>query len=230
MDYMQKESNFTIKFKYEKDYKDILEGFKQHTIDMAYLGPLPFAILMSQYPHVKPIISFRQKDGSVKYRCVISKYEKDELDLNVPIKVALTQPLSTCGYFMTKQLLQKRYGIPLENQLFKYTMSHTNALLGVLQEKFLIAGSSEDIAMKHESLGMQIIEKSELLPGFAIVVNTQTLKKEEIDAITQTLLLIPKSRYAKWGNKMAHGMVPADEKSYESLFIDYSIPNEGNMP
>ncbi|WP_304546180.1 PhnD/SsuA/transferrin family substrate-binding protein [Sulfurimonas microaerophilic] len=229
IDYLQKNSSLTIKFNYQNNYEDILKGFEDGTIDIAYLGPLPYAILKSKYPDIEPIVSFKQKDGKAFYRCALSKFSEDKIDFDKKLKIALTQPLSTCGYYATRKLLKKKFGVALEEQLYNYTMSHTNALTSVMREEFVLAGSTEAIAKQYESLGMDIVAVSELLPGFTIVVNKKTLSDQEITKLTYTLLSIPKTTYEKWDLSLRYGVVPADTKLYDSLNIDCEIPKEGNM-
>ncbi|MEA2073209.1 MAG: PhnD/SsuA/transferrin family substrate-binding protein [Campylobacterota bacterium] len=229
MDYMEKELSLKIKFNYKKDYSDILDGFIDGSIDIAYLGPLPFATLKSKYPYIKPIVAFKHQDGTISYRCVISKFSKDKFDPSQPLRVALTQTLSTCGYYSTQKLLQERFGIDLSKQKYSYEMSHTNALIGVMKEKFIIAGSSEDIAKKHESLGMEIIATTEPLPAFSIVVNTKTLSVDEIKKISQTLLNIPHKRYKTLGKRVQYGVLPVSEKLYDTIDTEEIIPQKGNI-
>ncbi len=228
--YLQDNLHVSIKYNYKADYADILKGFKNQTIDMAFLGPLPYAILKSEYPYIKPIVSFKQKNGSVHYRCVLSKFSEDIIDTKKPLKIALTQPLSTCGYFMSEKLLKDKFNIELKKQKYKYTMSHTNAVSGALKGEFDIAGSTENIAKKYENLGMIIIAKSDFLPGFSIVVNTKTLTENQINKITKLLLDIPKQDFKQCGSKLKYGLKKADIASYENIKIDDAIPMIGNMP
>ncbi|MEA1918622.1 MAG: PhnD/SsuA/transferrin family substrate-binding protein [Campylobacterota bacterium] len=230
INYLESELGNTITYNYKRDYKDILEGFENQNIDIAYLGPLPFAILKSQYPHVKPIISLRQKNGKVYYRCVISKFADDDIPKERPLKVALTQPLSTCGYYMTQKLVHEHLEKELASQHYHYTMSHTNALTEVLKGHYDIAGASEEIGEKFTSLGMQILTKSTKLPGFALVVNTETLSSTEIEAIKRAILNIPQEVYSRWGSKLRYGFESTDTTLYESIDIDQKIPKKGNMP
>ena len=229
VDFLKKSIGIEIKFNNKNDYADILKGFENQTIDMAFLGPLPYAVLKSQYPYIKPIVSFKQKNGSIHYRCVLSKFAKDTIDTSKPLKIALTQPLSTCGYFMSKKLLKETYNVKLKNQYYKYTMSHTNAILGALKGEFDLAGSTEMIANKFKSLGMQIVAKSELLPGFSIVVNTKTLSKKEIQQITNSLLKISDVEFKQWGGETKYGLKKANINLYNNLKLDYKIPKKGNM-
>lgn len=229
IDYLQNTLPLNIKFNYQKDYEEIINGFIDGTIDIAYLGPFPYALLKSKYEFVKPIVVFKRKDGTGNYRCAISKFSKDKLDLNKPIKVALTQPESTCGYYFTNKLLKEKFSISLEDTKYNYTMSHTNALTSVMREEYLLAGSSEDIARKYESLGMEIIALSEALPGLTLVVNTKTLSLEEIDMITNALLNIPKQNYEMLGDIAKYGVAPADVSSYDIFNIECEIPKKGNI-
>ena len=227
--YLKKRLSVDIKYIYKKDYQDILNGFKDGTIDMAYLGPLPFISLKKQYMFVKPLITFKQKSGSSKYRCVLAKFKNDKFDRQKQVKIALTQPLSTCGYLMTNVLLKENFNMELKEQKYDYTMSHTNALISAVKGEFLIAGAKESIAKKYASLGMEIIAQSKLLPGFSLVVNTQTLSTEQIKEIEDALLRLPQEKYKSWKGITANGIEKANIEDYNELNVNFYIPKKGNM-
>ncbi|EDZ63477.1 putative ABC transporter, substrate binding protein [Sulfurimonas gotlandica GD1] len=227
--YLKEKLSVDIKYVYKQDYQDILNGFKDGTIDMAYLGPLPFVSLKKEYMFVRPIITFKEKSGSSKYRCVLAKFKNDKFDKEKQIKVALTQPLSTCGYLMTSILLKDNFNIDLENQKYDYTMSHVNALISVVKGEFLIAGAKKSIAKKYESLGIEIIAQSDLLPGFSLVVNTQTLSQQQIKEIEDALLELPQEEYKSWKGITSNGIEKANMQDYDELIADFDIPKKGNM-
>nr|WP_321267085.1 PhnD/SsuA/transferrin family substrate-binding protein [uncultured Sulfurimonas sp.] len=227
--YLKEKLSIDIKYVYKDDYQEILNGFKDGSIDMAYLGPLPFLALRDEYMFVKPIISFKEKNGSSKYRCVLAKFKNDKFDKNSKIKVALTQPLSTCGYLMTNLLLKENFNIELKKQKYDYKMSHTNALTSVAKGEFLIAGAKESIAKKYSSLGIEIIAKSKLIPGFCLVVNTQTLSLGQIKEIEDALFSLPQEKYKSWKGVTAYGVEKTNIDDYKELNIDYSIPHSGNI-
>lgn len=227
--YLKDKLSLDINYVYKKDYRDILDGFKKGDIDIAYLGPLPFISLKKEYPFTEPIVTFRQSNGSAKYRCVVAKFIADKFDKTKQIKVALTQPLSTCGYLMTNILLKDKFNIKLKDEKYKYTMSHTNALISVVKGEFLLAGAKKSIAKKFESLGVKIIAQSELLPGFSLIVNTKTLTKKQIQQIQNALLSISKENYKKFGGIISNGLEKANINDYDSLNIDFHIPQNGNM-
>lgn len=228
--YLEKKLDVKIKFEYKTNYKDILTGIKNGSIDMAYLGPLPYISLRQEYLDVKPIITFVEKNGKHNYRCVLAKFKADKIDISKKVKVALTQPLSTCGYFMSSILLKQDFDIDLSNNFYEYTMSHENALLAALSGEFLIAGAKDSIAKRHNSLGMEIISASQLLPGFTLVTNTKTLNTNLINSIQNTILEIPSSTYKKWKGKGSYGFVKASHNDYGNLSVSMNdIPKVGNI-
>lgn len=228
--YLKQNLGVELNYVYKTNYGDILDSFSEGKIDMAYLGPLPLVSLKQKYPHIKPIITFKQKNGSKKYRCVLSKFKKDKIDSVRSLKVALTQPLSTCGYFMTSRLLKEKFNMNLEDQKYNYTMSHANAMLGALSGEYTIAGAKDTIAKKYESVGMEIIAISEELPGFSLVVNTKTLSDKEIEDIQNTLLGIPKDVYKSWKGIFSKGFIKSDIGDYDVIDVDFTtIPLKGNI-
>jgi phosphonate transport system substrate-binding protein len=228
--YIEQKTSMKIKYIYKNNYQDILNSFKNGQIDIAYLGPLPLVSLKKQYPHIKPLITFNQKNGSNKYRCVLAKFKQDNFNPNENFKVALTQPLSTCGYFMVEKLLKNNYNIELKNKKYEYTMSHYNAMLSVLGGEYLLAGAKDSIAKKFDSVGMEIIAKSEPLPGFSLIANTKTLSSKQIALIKNTLLSIPKETYKTWKGVFSNGFVKASLKDYDIIHVDYkTIPTKGNI-
>ncbi len=219
--YVEEKSGIETNFVFETDYSKIIEKFRSGKIDMVLLGPLPYIKLRQSYPDAKPIIALHEKDGKPHYRCVLAKFGNDTVDTGRQIRVALTQPLSTCGYYMSSRLVREHYGLDLDRQLFDYTMSHENALLRVLEGRFDIAGVKENIARGYASLGIEVIAQSPYLPGFAFVVNTRTLTKEQIRLLQETIASIPEARYKEWSKELSYGFSPVDEKTYDIFDVDF---------
>ncbi|MCU7859937.1 MAG: hypothetical protein KZQ86_08915 [Candidatus Thiodiazotropha sp. (ex Lucinoma kastoroae)] len=66
------------------------------TIDLAYLGPLPFALLSETFGSAEPIGCFREPDGKTNYSCSLVTYGENNIDLNQlgKVQIGLTQPHS----------------------------------------------------------------------------------------------------------------------------------------
>ena len=234
-EYLEKELGESIEFRYEKQYDTIITLFQENKIDIAYFGPLPFATLQNAFPHALPLVTFHENDGAAGYRCVLVKFARDTVDFTKTesIKVALTQPLSTCGYTKTRLLLKEHYGKELETMLYRYMGKHDEVALSVVRGEFLLGGIKESVAHEYATLGLEIIASSETLPGFSLVVNTQTLSALQIANIKKTLLNTPKEMYQTWGKELSYGMSEANQSVFKSLSYDllkFNVPQSGNYP
>jgi len=232
--YLESALHEKIEFRYEKQYDDIIEQFATNKIDIAYFGPLPFLVLAKKFPSALPIVTFHESDGKNSYRCALVKFAKDTVDFKTQPrpKIALTQPLSTCGYTKTKILLKDYYHQDLSKMLYRYAGKHDEAALGVIRGDFLLAGIKESVAQEYKSLGLEIVSVSALLPGFTLVANTQTLSPEQIETIQKTLLQAPKEVYETWGKELSHGMSKPDAALFNGHSMDlleFDVPPSGNF-
>lgn len=224
----------SITFRYEKRYDDIITLFASNKIDIAYFGPLPFSVLAKQSPFAKPLVTFHEQDGSPGYRCVLVKFATTQINTQDPktLKVALTQPLSTCGYTKTKVLLEQKFGLSLDELSYRYLERHDAVALNVVRGEFDLGGIKESIAKEHASLGIDIVATSPLLPGFTLVVNTRTLTPEQIETIKKTLLSTPKEIYTTWGKEISYGMSEAHYELFDTIEPSnpvFYIPTQGNF-
>jgi len=234
VNYLEEGMDENIAFHYEKKYDDLIAAFKANKVDIAYFGPLPFLALQKSFPSALPIITFHESDGAKGYRCALVKFAGDTLS-DIPtkkLKVALTQPLSTCGYTKTKVLINTYLHSNLDTMLYRYVGTHDEVGLSIVRGDFHIGGMKESIAKEYASLGLEIIDTTPLIPGFSLVVNTQTLSFEQIAKIKAILLSTPKEVYEKWGKDISYGMSETDLKMFENLKSDmesFTIPHSGSF-
>jgi phosphonate transport system substrate-binding protein len=205
-------------------YENLLAEFIQDKIDLAYLGPLPYAVLISRDPTFVPIVSFVDAEGNSTYTCSLVTFDSDINGLSDQIlPIALTQPLSTCGYLMTESML-KHQGLSLENSAYYYTGKHSECALDVIRGKACCAGVKTAIADKYRILGLQLSAESTPVPGFLLVANPRTLGVETIATIRESLLqLDPRHNPSDaqvtklWGENLRYGAVSAYPGDYQSI-------------
>lgn len=231
--HLHKITNRTIELIHFTNYEDILLSLKTNQIDLAYLGPLPYSSISMKANNIKPLIGFYESDGSKGYHCVLIASSIDILNYHnlKGKKIDLTQPLSTCGYFMTSQLLEHVSANGIEDLKYRYVKKHTKVAQNVAKGKALLGGVKDDVAKRFESLGIRILRTSERLPGFVLVANTNTIPKEQIENLQKELLNTPKSIYSKWGKKISYGMFEAKSKDFEKIrrkLKNMKIPQKGN--
>ena len=98
--YLEKNLGVKIKIDYNSSYDTLLEKIISGKIDIAYLGPLPYLSLERKYPYLKPLVNFKNAKGEASYTCSFVSFIStlDPSKNMTDTKIALTQPLSTCGY------------------------------------------------------------------------------------------------------------------------------------
>ena len=232
VNYLEEALDENIAFHYEKKYDDIIAAFKANKIDIAYFGPLPFLTLQKSFPYALPIITFHESDGERGYRCALVKFAGDTLSPKATLKVALTQPLSTCGYTKTKVLVNDYLHTNLDTMPYRYVGTHDEVALSIVRGDFQMGGMKESIAKEYASLGLEVIQTTSLIPGFSLVVNTQTLSLEQIEKIKSILLAAPKEVYQTWGKDIRYGMSETDMEMFRHLKSEietFNIPQSGSF-
>lgn len=220
---------------YERKYNNILDSLDKNMLDLAYLGPLPFSTIRLKNPNIIPLVGFYEGVALKGYTCVLVRANFDEIDYKnlADKKLALTQPLSTCGYFMASKLLKNLdANLSIEDMKYRYIGTHTGVAEGVLRGDFLIGSLKDGIAAKYASVGLEIIATSKLLPSFILVANQNTLDMTLISKIKQGLLKTPESIYGTWEKRFSRGMFEVSKEDFDEV-IDFleemKIPEKGNF-
>lgn len=234
INYLEEKLGEKINFHYEKKYDDMITSFAENKIDLAYFGPLPLVTLQKKISSAIPLVAFNEPNGKSGYRCVLVQFAKDDINFQKSknIKVALTQPLSTCGYMQTKALLKTYASQNIEEMKFNYLGTHDEVALSIIRGDFEIGGMKESIANEYTSLGLKVLYTSQMLPSFTLVANANTLSSNEIATIKRILLEAPKEVYSTWGKSIAYGFSEIELESFKSLNADtlqYDIPQKGNF-
>ncbi len=235
--YLEQITERKIVFKYFDNYAHLIDNFISGEIDLAYLGPLPYVNLRDRYPAAEPLVTFREVSGKSGYTCSLITLPENQLKLSeiTEKKIALTQPLSTCGYLSVNGLLEK-HGTNLEKNRYRYLGRHDAVALAIVRSEFDIGGVKTEIAHNYSHLGLKILAETDTLPGFALVSNSATVTPETAEIIRESLSALQpagknKEMLSDWGKKLANGAVPATDKQYDiirRLMGDIVIPEKGN--
>ena len=212
-----------VVFDFSDSYAKILEKFLANTIDLAYLGPLPYVELRAKDDQAEPLVLFREESGQPMYTCAIVTLADQPLSLTALTnrRIALTQPLSTCGYLAVNGLLQE-HGSNLEANRYRYLDKHDAVALAVIRGEFNAGGLKTSIAKRYSHLGLQVIAETPSFPGFGLVGNRQTLAEPTLQAIRTALTGldpagVDQTLLAQWGASIRYGAVAATDADYQAL-------------
>jgi phosphonate transport system substrate-binding protein len=202
-----------------EDYDVLLDAFAKRQIDLAYLGPLPYARLRQRHPKAEPLIRFKEANGSASYRCVLAAFRGDAVRLSGLNNkaIGLTQPLSTCGPLSVNAILRKHTGFGLD-QTHPLTLgNHEKVALAIVAGEVAVGGLKESIADKYVGLGLEVLASTDPLPGFALIVNRATLDDAQVAQLRWYLLATPPAVYRHWGTSIRHGMQIAVDADYDGV-------------
>ncbi|WP_178863258.1 phosphate/phosphite/phosphonate ABC transporter substrate-binding protein [Thiomicrorhabdus cannonii] len=214
--YLQAKLHIQVIPKLYDNYEDILTAFQQGEVELIELGPLVYFTLQSQTEHATPLVSVKHHPQEEYYQCVLAAPIDGINHLESPptqpaYKVALTQPLSTCGWLMTQHLLEK-HGLHLETLPSQYLGSHEAVAMALIRKEHQIGGLARFIAERYANLGLRILDTSEPLPQFIMVANNAKLSADERNALQAALLDYRSNEQTPMG---IYGFNPFSEKLFD---------------
>ena len=215
--YLQEVTGRAVELVDFEDYGALLDAFRNNLVDLAYLGPLPYALLAKSDDGVEPLACFREPDGESRYTCSLVGAGDNPVDpaKSRELHIGLTQPYSTCGYLAVSLMLET-VGRSLEDPgiRFTYVGSHTEAALGVVRGEFDLAGVKTAVAKRYRHLDLRRLMVSRPFPGFGLYANRRSLASEDIARLRQALLRLDplrvdgdRERLMHWGGSVRNGLV-----------------------
>jgi len=231
--FLEKKLKKKIILDYNQNYADILKKFQENKIDLAYLGPLPYIKLKEKYILATPLVHFKSRNGNAFYTCSLISTSNTNIEIKdiKNKKIALTQPLSTCGYLSVNTLLKKEKSL-LENNKYQYLGRHDSVALSVIRREFDFGGVKSSIAKKYTNLGLKELAKTPLLPSFSLIGNKATIQSDTLNQIIKIMKNIKKEETQYWGENIKYGCIEAKNSDFNNLRMLYyntSIPNKGNF-
>lgn len=229
IDYLEHKTGKQFELAYHASYKSLLDAFVKGEVQLAYLGPLPYVALTEQTQSVQPLVQLLDSEGNSDYTCALAHFAGQPFDTShsdhMPKRIALTQPLSTCGYLVTDAYLQSQ-GYSLEDAFheYAYTGSHEQVALSVILGDYDLGALKTRIAQRYSHLGLRIVDETAPLPGFILVANVDKLDPQLVDTIRSILLnLKPLEREQDaelvkgWSQNLRYGAVEVDERVFDAI-------------
>ncbi|WP_295880431.1 PhnD/SsuA/transferrin family substrate-binding protein [uncultured Thiohalocapsa sp.] len=226
-DYLAAAAGAGLSWVAHDDYADILRGFRDGSLDLAYLGPVPYAVLARSHTQAEPLGCFREADGAAAYTCALVARTGARLRPGAVrgLRIGLPQPYSTCGPFAASEMLTAAgRSLRGDGNRFAFAGSHAQAALGVVRGDFDVASVKTDIARRYRHLDLDIIAESEPYPGFALVANGATLAAPVLARLRRAVRGLDPERQpelpaitAGWGEQIRHGVVPPARCDYSCV-------------
>ncbi|MEN2995058.1 MAG: PhnD/SsuA/transferrin family substrate-binding protein [Thermodesulfovibrio sp.] len=216
IEHLKKETNLSFELFYIENYTQIFEEFKKGKIHIAILSPYIYYILKREFPNIRVLAHFREKDGSINYKCVIVTHAKGPNSIrDIKGSIALPQKLSTCGFFAANIMLRKE-GKQIEKMKIRYLKNHNEAVEAVIRQEYDVASVRKEIAEKYKGYAIKILKEIEMGPSLSVVVNPSILSEDNIEKIRKALISFnPKDKLGDFMGK--YGLVEGSEKNFKII-------------
>lgn len=209
-----------VKTKFYASYDEILNAFINQEVDLIELGPFNYLKLKEMTSKHAPLAMIRQFEGQQNYQCYfVSPVDglKSVTDFAAmkSMRIGMTQPLSTCGWFGTDYFFRQS-GKKIADYPFQFVGSHEGVALSLVRYEFDVGSVASFIGDRYQPLGLNVLDKSPLLPLFSIVANPESLTKAQTDRISLflTQLTLDDTQGWKLGR---YGFIPFAHESFENF-------------
>ena len=212
-----------VEFHYLSGHERVLDALRQGQLALAYLGPAPYAELVGPAAGqlspalIRPLVRFREADGQAEYRCVLVAFPDDRVSLSPRARLTVGMPnaLSTCGPVSVKAMLT-RAGVSWRQVTPLYMGNHDSVARAVVAGAVQLGGMREEVADRHSGLGLQVLARTDPLPGFVLVGHSGLLSRQGLSQLDK-LVDTPASEYGRWGGALRHGLVPAADSDFDAV-------------
>lgn len=223
--YLSDQAGRRIELVHTSSYDELIKRFQRDEIDLAFIGPLPYLLINRQEGTARPLVRFKEPDGRDTYTCALTIFGDRLFDpaLLAGRRLALPDPLSTCGEVTIKPLLREK-GLDPARLEIGFFGQHDAVARAVVLDEADIGGMKSSMARRYRSLGLRIVAESPPVPGFALVANTRTVPEDVQARLIEALLSLPRpgtpeaaSLMHSWHAGLRHGAVPASDGDFDRL-------------
>jgi len=220
--YLEVKLGRKINYHISQSYSDLIEAIIDGKIDLTYLGPLPYIISKQSNADLKPLVVFNENENQTTYACVLVAWAPEKEGYNLvnldqnSTTIALTSPLSTCGYFGVEGML-RRSNHTLEKINHTFLGKHDEVALSVVRGEYVYGGLKEGIARQYAHLGLEVVARLDDIPGFALIIDSSRVEASLGEKISTILLETKEEVYSHWGDGINKGVHPASDAMYESF-------------
>ncbi|MCS7279555.1 MAG: PhnD/SsuA/transferrin family substrate-binding protein [Thermodesulfobacteriaceae bacterium] len=186
--HLEDTTNLKIELLYIEDYRKLMEEFKKGNVHLITISPLLYYELKKEFPRVKIIAHFKERDGSIDLSCALITHAKGPNSLKeVKGPVAVGQKLSTCGYFAANIMLSQA-GKSINKMKIKYFNTHNEIAEAVIREEFEIGSLRKDIAEQYKGFAIKILKVIKMGPSLSVAINPLVVSEPNIKKIQEALL------------------------------------------
>lgn len=187
--YLGKEMGRQVVVRVGRNYEDHIDAIGTNTVDIAFVGPAPYVIMVSKYGQ-KPLLARIAPNGKPVLDGVIITRQDSPLrslsDLRGK-RFAFGDPDSTMATLIPKYFLQKA-GVPqVSLGSFEYLSSHKNVALGVLAGDFDAGAVKTEVFEELKSRGLRVLVTLPTMPEHMFITRSD-MPPAQVQVLRKALL------------------------------------------
>ena len=203
-------------------YDSHIQKIGEGALDIAFMGPASYVILVERYGKRPLLAAFETKEGKVFHGHIMVRKDSPIASLGQlkGKRFVFGDKDSTLSHFVPRWMLLKS-GIDImdfSNAIF--VANHDNIALGILAGTVDAGAVKEEIFLKYEPQGLRSLARSPAIADHLFVAR-QGLPKKTVQALRQALLRLSKNEE---GKKVLAGLrndvvalVPGEDGDYAPL-------------
>ena len=215
--YLQEEIDASITFQTAKNYDDAMAKMASGEMDIFYLGPAPFVILLGQDPHRFRVAATVVNNGQPTFKGAIVVRDSSNITTMADFlgkKFAFGDPRSTLSCYMPAHMLIKAGVFDTVN--YSFLGSHEKVAQAVIRGFFDGGGVKPAVAKKYVGRGLKIIAESESIHEHLIGVGPD-VDDATFQKIKKALLQVDDENIYHSIKASLTGFTPAEISDYHNL-------------
>jgi phosphonate transport system substrate-binding protein len=218
-DYIARATGRPVQVRVGRDYEEHIDAIGTDSVDIAYMGPVPYVKLVAKYGK-KPLLVRQEIDDQPLLKGEIIVRQDSPLQSLSELKgkrFIFTDPDSTMGSVIPQKVLIQA-GVPLTSLAgYKFVEGHDNVALAVLAGDYDAGAVKEETFQKYAPKGLRVLAHSPPVYDHLLVTSTR-LPAELVGTLRIALLKLNGSPEGKAVMAAIHPRMTALAASSDSEY------------
>jgi phosphonate transport system substrate-binding protein len=221
-DYLGQKLSIDMRLNISKDYQSHIDLIGSNQVDIAYLGPASYVLLVKKYGQ-KPILMRQVIQGKAFFQGKIIARKNSPITTLGELagkRFAFGDPSSTMSHLVPRYMLIEA-GVGADKlSEYKFLGSHDNVAMGVLVGDYDAGAVKEAVFYKYKSRGLKVLATTPSIPEHLFVVRSD-LPVSTIKALKKALIELNDSQDGHQIlvkiKKSITALQPAKDADYDGL-------------
>ncbi len=221
-DFLAQQIGRKIVIRIARDYQEHIDQVGQDALDVAYLGPAPYVMVVDKYG-VKPLLGRLEVNGKPFFRGAIVIRHDSPLNRLEDLKgqrFAFGDRYSTMSHLVPRHVMWKA-AVSVENLAsFEYLNSHHNVALGVLMGDFDAGAVKEEVLEHYQAKGLRSLAMTPPISEH-LFVGATSLPDSTLNHLRHSLYALAEHNAGleiiKAIKSSATAIVPVSDADYDNL-------------